>query len=92
MFLFLFFVLLLSGKGKPILVVDGSGEKGFKRWRKMTLHPVNVTKTMTAQELLVSEGGCVCGGGGGGGGGGGERLGEGGVGEGKTSGISGECG
>jgi len=42
-----------TGKGKPVVVVDGSGERGFKKWRKMTLHPTYVSKTMTAQELLV---------------------------------------
>ena len=43
-----------TGKGKPVIVVDGSTDKGFKKWRKTTVHPTYVTKHMTAQELLVS--------------------------------------
>ena len=41
-------------KGKPAFVVDGSSEKGFKKWRKHTVHPMYITKVMTANELLVS--------------------------------------
>ena len=43
------------GKGKPVLVVDGSSKAGFKKWRKNTIHPTIVTKKMTAAELLVRE-------------------------------------
>ena len=42
-------------KGKPALVVDGSSKDGFKKWRKNTIHPIHVTKRMTAAELLVRE-------------------------------------
>ena len=57
-FFFFFFptwyVILPQGKGKPCIVVDGSSQKGFKKWRKATVHPTNLSKKMTAQELLVS--------------------------------------
>ena len=43
-----------GGKGKPVIVVDGSGKKGFKKWRKTTVHPTYLNKKMTARELLVS--------------------------------------
>lgn len=42
-----------GGKGKPVIVVDGSGKKGFKKWRKTTVHPTYLNKKMTTQELLV---------------------------------------
>ena len=42
-----------TGKGKPCIVIDGSTEKGFKKWRKTTVHPTYLCKTMTAHELLV---------------------------------------
>ena len=41
------------GKGKPIVVVDGSSKSGFKKWRKTTIQPSYVPKNMTAAELLV---------------------------------------
>ena len=44
---------LLTGKGKPCIIVDGSGEKGFKKWRKTTVHPIYLNKKMKAHELLV---------------------------------------
>ena len=43
-----------AGKTKPCVVVDGRDKAGFKRWRKNTLHPTPVSKTMTAAQLLVS--------------------------------------
>lgn len=43
-----------AGKGKPCIVVDGSCEKGFKKWRKTTVHPTYLNKKMTARELKVS--------------------------------------
>lgn len=44
---------LFPGKGKPIVVVDGSSKSGFKKWRKTTIQPSYVPKKMTAAELLV---------------------------------------
>ncbi len=43
---------VLAGK-RPCIVIDGRGEKGFRKWRKTTVHPINLTKKITAQELLV---------------------------------------
>lgn len=34
-------------------MVDGSNKKGFKKWRKTTVHPTYLNKKMTARELLV---------------------------------------
>ncbi len=45
--------VLYAAKTKPCVVVDGSGKAGFKKWRKNTMHPTPVHKTMTAAQLLV---------------------------------------
>ncbi len=42
-----------GGKGRPCLIVDGSGKAGFRRWRKTTMHPIYLSKQTTAGELLV---------------------------------------
>ncbi len=42
-----------GGKGRPCLVIDGSGKSQFRRWRKTTIHPIHLSKTTTAGELLV---------------------------------------
>lgn len=34
--------------------MDGSCKKGFKKWKKTTVHPTYLNKKMTARELLVS--------------------------------------
>lgn len=47
-------IYIPAGKTKPCVVVDGRDKTGFKRWRKHTMHPTPVSKTMTAAELLVS--------------------------------------
>ena len=39
--------------GRPVIIVDGSGEGGSKKWRKRTLHPVHVDAKTKAEELLV---------------------------------------
>ena len=46
---------MCAGKGKPCVVVDGSGKSGFKRWRKATVQPVYIKPDLTAAELLVSD-------------------------------------
>lgn len=50
---------LSAAKTKPCVVVDGSGKLGFKKWRKNTMHPTPVHKTMTAAQLLVSYTECI---------------------------------
>ena len=35
------------------MVIDGSGQTDFKKWRSTTVHPTHVGKKTTAAELLV---------------------------------------
>ena len=45
---------LFVAKTLPCVVVDGSDKAGFNKWKKNTMHPTPVSKTMTAAQLLVS--------------------------------------
>ena len=50
---------LFVAKSRPCVVVDGSDKAGFKKWKKSTMHPTPVSKTMTAAQLLVCVNTCV---------------------------------
>lgn len=41
-----------GSKGRPCVVIDGSGKTDFRKWKKTTMHPTHVHKKMTAGELL----------------------------------------
>ena len=42
-----------GSKGRPVMVIDGSGQTDFQKWRSTTVHPTHIGKKMTAAELLV---------------------------------------